>query len=112
MPQGLRTHFARRRHVITDRHEFVALVDSVAGSQVVLVAHGHVEILLVSLARLTLAGVEQLEDSRNLFGIGPNNIALSHRSDVEHFAGRFQRMFVNISVFQEIPRSPQVENQV
>lgn len=54
-----------------------------------LIATGRADVgrlLLVGPARLTLAGVQQLEDARYFFGIGPYNVTLCYRADMEHFA--------------------------
>lgn len=84
VPEWLWTNLARRRHVIADLNQLVALIDLVAGILVLL--HRHVKILFVGSASFTLASVEQLKNSRNLFGIGTNDVALRHRTNVEHFA--------------------------
>lgn len=42
--------------------------------------------LLVGTMGGAFAGVKQLEDARNLFGIGAYNIALSNTAHVIHFA--------------------------
>lgn len=86
MPQWLRTHLARRRHVIADLNELMALEDGVARPEIVLILQRHVEVLFVWSSSFTLAGVEQLKDSWNFFGIGTNDIALCNRSHVKHFA--------------------------
>ena len=84
MPKWLRTHFAGRRHVITYLDELMSLEDCVAGSHVVLIFR-HVEILFVGSSRFAFTRVQQLENSGNLFGIGANDVALCHGSDVEYF---------------------------
>lgn len=86
MPQRFRTHLTRRRHVIADLNEFVTLEDGVAWSEVILILQRHVKVLLVWSSSFAFAGIEQLEDSWNFFGIGANNIALCNRSYVKHFA--------------------------
>lgn len=45
-------------------------------------------------ARLALAGVQQLEDARDVFSVRADYIALRHRSYVEHFAA-IQRLFTS-----------------
>jgi hypothetical protein len=82
--------------VITDLNKLMALEDCVAGSRVVLFQR-HVEVLFVRSSSFTLTGVEQLEDSGNLFGIGTNDIALCNRSNVKHFAvGTIDELIKNV----------------
>lgn len=48
--------------------------------------HRGVKLLAVGSMRSTFAGIKQLEDAWNLFGIGADNIALGNTAHVIHFA--------------------------
>jgi len=84
VPQRFGTHLARGRHVETDGHELVAFVTNSARLFLAVDEIGRWS-ALVRFAGLALAGVDDLEDPRDLLGVGSDHIALRHRAHVEHF---------------------------
>lgn len=65
-------------------------MDYGAGALLIAIAmeHAHIQLtLLIGTMGGALAGVQQLEDARNLFGIGAYDIALGDAAYMVHFAG-------------------------
>jgi hypothetical protein len=89
MPEWLWTRLASRWHMIADLHKLVTFKHCVAGSQIVGALKGNVQVLFVWSSSFTFNSIQQLEYSRNIFGIGTYYIALRHGPHMEYFAVNF-----------------------
>lgn len=94
IPDRFRAHLASRGHMIGNIEEFVSFVRHEIRLFVLKTAHRnrfqHIVGFFRRFPSLALAQIQQLENTRDIFGIGPNNVTLRHRSNVEHFAIKFK----------------------
>lgn len=96
VPKWFRTSLASRWHMIANLHKLVTFEHCVSGSQVIGALKGNVQVLFVRSTRFTFNSIEELEYSRNIFGIGTYYIALRHRSHMEYFAANIYSNFMII----------------